>query len=362
MLERAESILEKGKAMARRSRGTIGEFFSSLPLVQIVIVLGVISLVLENLDAIIPLVLIILGTLAALLGGFWYLRQNHQQANNARLQQPLSVQMEKHEAALIAYFRQSIRRGAFGNVGDHKWLKHIAALIGRFWFPRQHLQHHLSTQMEKHETALVSYFRRSISRDDFGNVDDRKWLKYIDVFLETQVMPNVTDYRAWRASHMGHEAAAMVDRFTRQRDEAKKQINPLMATKAHRISPDEYERLCADILENVGWTAQVTQSSRDHGADVIAEKSGVRVIIQCKRYAQPVGNKAVQEAHSALHLYAGHIACVVAPSGFTSQAQREAHGLGVKLLHHSALDDLDSMIGIKPSDRLAAIKQRVLEQ
>lgn len=294
--------------MARRSRGTISELLGSLPLLQILIVVGGISLVMKNFDMIIPVVLSILGIVALLIGGFWFLQQHHQKSNNARL------------------------------------------------------QHNLSAQMKKHETALIAYFRQSISRDAFGNVDDRKWLKHIDVFLKTQVVPNVTDYPAWRNSRMGHEAADTVDRFTRQREEVKKQENPLTATNAHRVSPIEYEQLCADILKSMGWNAQVTQSSRDHGADIIAEKFGVRVIIQCKRYSQPVGNKAVQEAHSALHLYAGNVACVVAPSGFTPQAKREAHGLGVKLLHHSALDDLERIIEIKPPHRLIAIKQRALEQ
>lgn len=294
--------------MARRSRSIGAEARDSLPLLQLSLVLGGMYLIATYFDTIMLIVSFILGAAALLICGYLVFRNHRQRVDRDRLQQ------------------------------------------------------HLTIKMKEHETALVVYFRQSISRDAFGNMDDRKWLGHIDVFLRTQIVPNVPDYQVWRNSRMGHEAATTVDRFTRQKDEMKKRENPLTAIKAHRISPDEYEQLCADILEGLGWNAQVTQSTRDHGADVIAEKSGVRVIIQCKRYAQPVGNKGVQEAHSALHLYAGDMACVVAPSGFTPQAQREAHGLGVKLLHHSALGDLDHMIGIKPLHRLAEIKRRALEQ
>lgn len=279
--------------MTRRSRSFLDRIRSSPSTLYAVLVLGGLGLLVENIDKILPILLTILGGGALTASGYFFVRQHNRHRAKAQLQDRLVAQMSQHEA------------------------------------------------------ALVSYFRQSISKDAFGNVDDCKWRKHIETFLSMQVMPYVPNYSAWRNSRTGEEAANIVDRFTRQQDEFRRSNCPLSAIEAHQISPSEYEQLCADILKGIGWQARVTQSSRDHGADVIAEKRGVRVVIQCKRYSQPVGNKAVQEAHSALSLYAGNVACVVAPSGFTSQARREANGLNIHLLHHSDLEELMRQIETK---------------
>lgn len=289
--------------MARRSRRLLDKVRSSPLFWKLGAVAGGLALLVNNIDVIIPIVLCILMGGALLLGCY--------------------IHFQRHR---------------------RKWL-----------------QDHLTAQMSQHEAALVSCFRQSISRDAFGNPNENKWHKHIETFLSTQIVPDVADYSTWRSSRAGREAAGTVDRFTRQKDELKRRKNPLSAMEVHQISPLEYEQVCADILRKHGWNAQVTQSSRDHGADVIAEKQGARVVVQCKRYSQPVGNKAVQEVYSALQLYAGDVACVVAPSGFTPQAQREANGLAIKLLHHSELEGLDHILGMAPNC-LDAIKRRTIGQ
>lgn len=293
--------------MARRSR-TFSDRMRSLPItLQTVLVLGGLGLFVQNIDQILPIVLTLLVGGTLIVGGYFFIRQHN-----------------RHRAG-------------------------------------RQLQDRLVARMNQHEAALVSCFRQSISKDAFGNFEESKWHKHIETFLRMQVMSDVSNYSAWRNSRLGEEAASVVNRFTRQQDEFRRRECPLSATEAHQISPSEYEQLCASILNDFGWQAQVTQSSRDHGADVIAEKRGVRVVIQCKRYLQPVGNKAVQEAHSALGLYAGHVACVVAPSGFTPQARREANGLAVKLLHHSELTNLDNILE-KTQDHVGAIVRQAIAQ
>src|SRR6185437_8720437 len=54
------------------------------------------------------------------------------------------------------------------------------------------------------------------------------------------------------------------------------------------MTPLEYEQFCARALRRGGWNATVTRSTGDQGADVVAEKNGVRVVLQCKLYTQPV--------------------------------------------------------------------------
>lgn len=66
-----------------------------------------------------------------------------------------------------------------------------------------------------------------------------------------------------------------------------------------RMDPLDSERHCAILLENGGWTTRLTPATGDQGADVVAEKEGIRMVVQCKLYSQPVGNKAVQEVFAA---------------------------------------------------------------
>ncbi len=219
----------------------------------------------------------------------------------------------------------------------------VTVFVSYLFYRRQRraeMARRLPETMEQHKAALVAYFRQSISKDAFGNIDDSHWQKRIDAFLQTQVVPDVTNYPRWRASRPGREAVRLVDNFAQQKDVEDRVLGIASGVEPDKLTPSDYERHCADVLEHLGWRVQMTPASRDHGADVIAEKSGRRLVIQCKRYSQPVGNKAVQEVHAARHLYGGCTACVVAPQGFTAQARREAHGLSVILLHHSELGAL----------------------
>ena len=50
------------------------------------------------------------------------------------------------------------------------------------------------------------------------------------------------------------------------------------------IDPLEFERRCAEAMQLSGWTALTTRSTGDQGVDVLAEKRGVKVVLQCKLY------------------------------------------------------------------------------
>jgi restriction system protein len=93
-----------------------------------------------------------------------------------------------------------------------------------------------------------------------------------------------------------------------------------------------------------GWNTTVTKASGDQGADVVADKSGVRIVLQCKLYSGPVGNKAVQEAFTAQRHYAVHRSAVVTNAEFTKSARELASTTGVLLLHYSDLTRLDELL------------------
>ena len=72
-----------------------------------------------------------------------------------------------------------------------------------------------------------------------------------------------------------------------------------------------------------------TPITGDQGGDVLFSFGGRKFVVQCKRYRETVGNKAVQEAHAAKGFYQCEHAWVVASSDFTPSAHKLASALGV---------------------------------
>jgi len=108
----------------------------------------------------------------------------------------------------------------------------------------------------------------------------------------------------------------------------------------------EFEQNCATRLRQAGWAAAVLGQSGDQGVDILAKKRGVRVVFQCKCYATPVGNSAVQEAYAGRAHSQAHHAAVVGKSGYTRSARDLAGRVGVLLLCPSDLGRADTLFRV----------------
>lgn len=215
---------------------------------------------------------------------------------------------------------------------------------------------HLSTLLKKRKRMLI--------KDDYGFIDDKNWQDELDYFLNRAIIPHIKETRL---------DAAVCERFLRvannttDKDEKeddfldvelqfvdryiKLQIDGLLDfsiddgtldknTDISLLDPIEYEHFCADLLKENGWNVQVTKASGDQGIDILAEKDGFLLALQCKKYSSPVGNKAVQEAHSGGTFYEANAFAVVSPVEYTSSARELANSLNVHLFHH---DDLATL-------------------
>ena len=110
------------------------------------------------------------------------------------------------------------------------------------------------------------------------------------------------------------------------------------------FTPAEFEVFCAQVLRESGWDARVTKGSRDQGVDVIAARGGLRVVIQCKLYTGPVGNKAVQEVSAGRGHENAHFGVVVSNSRYTASAAALAKTNRILLLHHRDLPNLHDIL------------------
>jgi Restriction endonuclease len=69
----------------------------------------------------------------------------------------------------------------------------------------------------------------------------------------------------------------------------------------------------------------------DQGVDVIVNRHGERVAVQCKNHKRPVGNRPVQEVYAGAQHHRCAEARVVAPAGYTRGAIALARSTGVSL-------------------------------
>lgn len=99
-----------------------------------------------------------------------------------------------------------------------------------------------------------------------------------------------------------------------------------------------YEREVASLMTRLGFDVRFTSVTGDQGVDLIAEREGLRLAIQCKNYSKPVGNNAVQQVFAGAQFYQAGAAAVVAPNGYTVAARQLASSLGVRCLHHAELE------------------------
>lgn len=105
----------------------------------------------------------------------------------------------------------------------------------------------------------------------------------------------------------------------------------------------DFEHWCAEQLDNQGWKCVVSKASGDQGVDIVAHHVSLSVAIQCKRYHQPIGNKAVQEAYAGMVHYQTDAACVLGTGGFTKSAQELAQNTGVILIDAEHIADFTEL-------------------
>lgn len=94
----------------------------------------------------------------------------------------------------------------------------------------------------------------------------------------------------------------------------------------------DFEYFCARVMKRNGFdTAEVTRSSGDHGADIIATRNNVRYAVQCKRWSSAVGNKVVQDVFYAKQVYHCHVGIIITNNTFTPAAREAAKEAGIVL-------------------------------
>lgn len=208
-----------------------------------------------------------------------------------------------------------------------------------------------------HLDVLLSKKNQLVYKDEFGDEVKDKWESYFNSYFSSKLGPAVDDWiSANRLTILNIMASGDLSKdgthFQRTAEDENEDLSlfesfvelqadlyvSFMGYNSKSIgvshvfegSGHEYEyHLLSKLQSETSVNVEVTSGSGDQGADLIVYYAGNTYIIQAKHYASPVGNKAVQEAFSALSYYQADYGIVVANSGFTKSATDLALRTGV---------------------------------
>lgn len=194
------------------------------------------------------------------------------------------------------------------------------------------LMKYAETKIDEHKDVLVKKYRQLAYKDDYGIIKTNKYEAELKYFID-----NVVDTEKIISKEM---RSCIIEKIINY---MKENVN-LNETLFSVNNPYEFEQKCAQILNENGWNARATSKSLDQGVDVIAERDGITVVIQCKLYNKPVGNKAVQEIIAGRDFYEADFAVVVSNSTYTISARQLAQNCNVLLMNVDELETLAEKI------------------
>jgi restriction system protein len=109
-------------------------------------------------------------------------------------------------------------------------------------------------------------------------------------------------------------------------------------TAIDAMSGVEFEGYVAGRLRRAGWQVRFTPTVGDYGVDLIADKDGQSVAIQCKRHGKSVGVAAVQQVVSGALHHGCTRSIVVSNQEFTTAAKQLAYTHGCQLIGRRAFE------------------------
>lgn len=116
------------------------------------------------------------------------------------------------------------------------------------------------------------------------------------------------------------------------------------------LSGAEFEVVCKQLIETMGFHAELTKTSGDGGIDIIAYNhqpllSG-KYIIQCKRYSGSVGEPIIRDLYGVVTSERANKGILMTTGTFTTPAIKFAEGKPLELIDHSKLSDLLNQHGL----------------
>lgn len=125
------------------------------------------------------------------------------------------------------------------------------------------------------------------------------------------------------------------------------------AENINQLSGVEFERVCQQLVENMGFETETTKASGDGGIDLLAYNhqpllSG-KYIIQCKRYTGSVGEPIIRDLYGVVMSERANKGILMTTGHFTKSAIAFADGKPLELIDGGAMQNLFSQYGMNIS-------------
>ena len=182
----------------------------------------------------------------------------------------------------------------------------------------------------EHERTLLTKRRQLIVADDYGGKDRSRWYRELDYFIDRVCDPSILQYYKRACEHEDSAYFQIEVIIEQMLDALGGSAEP--ASYCVDMPGIDFERLVAERLASAGADVRFTPASGDQGADLIVKHNGGTIVVQCKRSASTVGNKAVQEAYAGRKFHDAEQAWVVSDAPFSRAARQLASSLSVRLV------------------------------
>lgn len=114
---------------------------------------------------------------------------------------------------------------------------------------------------------------------------------------------------------------------------------------AKYLSEKELEKFSAHLFSKIGYKAQLTSSTGDHGIDVLLlNPKGQKEVVQCKQWNKQVGEPQVRDLFGTMQHEKAVRGWLIAPRGFSVPAKRWAKGKAIELIDDEELTKLLQII------------------
>lgn len=137
------------------------------------------------------------------------------------------------------------------------------------------------------------------------------------------------------------------------------------AENINQLSGVEFERVCQQLIEKMGFETATTKASGDGGIDLIAYNhqpllSG-KYIIQCKRYSGSVGEPVIRDLYGVVMSERANKGILMTTGIFTKSAVGFADGKPIELIDGAAMQNLFSKCGMSVGNKTLQSKKGIVD-
>lgn len=150
----------------------------------------------------------------------------------------------------------------------------------------------------------------------------------------------------WKRALFEDDFTSAITQYHSQIDavqEAEKK-NKLLVKKIdslYELAPREFEEWTASLFESLGYDkVTLTPQSNDKGIDVLAEKNGLKIAVQCKKYKGIVGSPNIQEFLGAMQNAEVDKGFFITTGTFSIEAEKAALDMPIELYDKMGLVQL----------------------